>query len=46
MDSSDSDSQQSSDNDDMSIPHLFKSALDVGSHFTDVVPDTELTFIK
>jgi hypothetical protein len=24
--------------------HLFKSSLDVGSHFIDIVPDNELVF--
>lgn len=36
----------SSDDDDMTIPHLFKSALDVGSHFIDVEPDNELVFVN
>ena len=28
--------QNSSDDDEMTIPFLFKSALDVGSHFIDI----------
>jgi hypothetical protein len=43
MDSDGSD-QNSSDDDDLLIPHLFKSALDVGSHFIDVEPENELVF--
>lgn len=30
----------------MIIPYLFKSSLDVGSHFVDIVPDNELLFIN
>ena len=36
----------SSDDDDMTIPYLFKSALDVGSHFIDVEPENELVFVN
>jgi hypothetical protein len=42
----DSDSNSSGDENDYSVPHLFKSALDVGSRFVDIVPDNELVFIK
>ena len=28
------------------MPYLFKSALDVGSHFIDIIPDNELVFIN
>ena len=45
MDSSDSDRNDSSE-DDFSLPYLFKSALDVGSHFIDIIPDNELVFIN
>ena len=38
--------QNSSDDDDMVIPHLFRSALDVGSHFVDVEPHNELVFVN
>ena len=44
---SDSDHNDSSDGeDDFSLPHLFKSALDVGSHFIDIIPDNELVFVN
>lgn len=46
MDSDSNSEHSSEDSDDMSIPYLFKSALDVGSHFVDIVPDNELVFIK
>ena len=36
----------SGSDDDIQIPYLFKSALDVGSHFVDIVPDNELVFVK
>ena len=44
--SSDGSDQNSSDDDDMTIPYLFKSALDVGSHFIDIEPDNELKFVN
>jgi hypothetical protein len=45
--SSDSDHNDDSDQeDDFSMPYLFKSALDVGSHFIDIIPDNELVFIN
>ena len=44
--SSDNSDQNSSDDDDMTIPYLFKSALDVGSHFIDIEPDNELKFVN
>ena len=43
--SSDSE-QNSSEDDDMSIPYLFRSALDVGSHFIDIEPENELVFVN
>lgn len=43
--SSDSE-QNSSDEDDLTIPYLFKSALDIGSHFIDIEPDNELVFVN
>ena len=45
MADSDSD-HNSSDDDDMLTPHLFRSALDVGSHFIDVEPENELVFVN
>lgn len=42
----DSDSNSSEGENDYAVPHLFKSALDVGSRFVDIVPDNELVFIK
>ena len=45
--SSDSDRDTDSDQeDDFSMPYLFKSALDVGSHYIDIIPDNELLFIN
>ena len=44
MASHSSSEQNSSDEEDIQIPYLFKSALDVGSHFIDVEPDNELVF--
>ena len=41
--SSDSDNN-SSDEDFQNHLHLFKSSLDVGSHFIDIVPENELVF--
>ena len=46
MDSDDSDNNSSEGENDFTIPYLFKSALDVGSRFVDIVPDNELVFIK
>ena len=34
------------EDEDMIIPYLFKSSLDVGSHFIDVTPENELVFIN
>jgi hypothetical protein len=42
--SSDSDHDNSSDDDFAQHTHLFKSSLDVGSHFIDIEPDNELVF--
>ena len=39
-------SSNESDGDEYTVPYLFKSALDVGSNFVDIVPDNELVFIK
>lgn len=44
MSSHSSSEQNSSDEEDIVIPYLFKSALDVGSHFIDVEPEKELVF--
>jgi hypothetical protein len=44
MDSDNSSDHNSSDDDDLVMPYLFKSALDVGSHFIDVEPENELVF--
>lgn len=45
--SSGSDQNDSSDGeDDFSLPFLFKSALDVGSHYIDIIPDNELLFVN
>lgn len=41
-----SDSENSSDEDFEAHSHLFKSSLDVGSHFIDIVPDNELVFVN
>ena len=41
---SDSEDQLSSDEDFQSHAHLFKSSLDIGSHFIDIEPDNELVF--
>ena len=35
-----------SGDEDIKIPYLFKSALDVGSYFVDIAPQNELTFIS
>lgn len=45
MDSDSDHSNSSGSDDDTAIPFLFKSALDVGSHFIDIVPDNELIFV-
>ena len=42
--SSHSSENNSSDEEDIKIPYLFKSALDVGSHFIDIEPENELVF--
>jgi len=40
-----SDSEHNSSDDDFSSHiHLFKSSLDVGSHFIDIEPENELVF--
>jgi hypothetical protein len=44
MDSDGSDHNSSDDDADFLNPHLFRSALDVGSHFIDVQPENELVF--
>jgi hypothetical protein len=44
MSKSDSDENSSGDEDFEAHAHLFKSSLDVGSHFIDIVPEHELTF--
>ncbi len=44
MSKSDSDENSSGDEDFETHAHLFKSSLDVGSHFIDIVPEHELTF--
>lgn len=41
---SDSEDHLSSDDDFQSHAHLFKSSLDIGSHFIDIEPDNELVF--
>jgi len=43
---SDSDVNSSDGEDGLSIPYLFKSALDVGSHFIDIIPENELVFVN
>ena len=44
MSKSDSDENSSGDEDFEAHAHLFKSSLDVGSHFIDINPEHELTF--
>ena len=39
-----SDSENGSDEDFQNHLHLFKSSLDIGSHFIDIEPDNELVF--
>lgn len=41
---SDSEDHLSSDDDFQSHAHLFKSSLDIGSHFIDIDPENELVF--
>jgi len=41
-----SDSENSSNEDYSDHMHLFKSSLDVGSHFIDIEPDNELVFFN
>ena len=42
---SDNDGNSSGDDEDFEAhAHLFRSSLDVGSHFIDIVPENELTF--
>ncbi len=41
---SDSENNSSDGEDGLSIPYLFKSSLDIGSHFIDIIPDNELVF--
>ncbi len=46
-DDSDSDKEgSSSEGEDMAIPYLFQSSLDVGSHFIDCIPENELVFVN
>ena len=45
MSKSDHDENSSGEDEDFEThAHLFKSSLDVGSHFIDIVPENELTF--
>jgi len=44
MSKSESDENSSGDEDFEAHAHLFRSSLDVGSHFIDIVPDNELVF--
>lgn len=44
MSKSESDENSSGDEDFEAQAHLFRSSLDVGSHFIDIVPENELTF--
>ena len=44
MSKSDSDNDSSGDEDFEAHAHLFRSSLDVGSHFIDIVPENELVF--
>jgi hypothetical protein len=44
MSKSESDNDSSGDEDFEAHAHLFRSSLDVGSHFIDIVPETELVF--
>ena len=42
-----SDSEGNSSNEDFQThAHLFKSSLDVGSHFVDIEPDNEMVFYQ
>ena len=42
--SNNSDNDSSGDEDFEAHSHLFRSSLDVGSHFIDIVPENELVF--
>lgn len=44
MSKSDSDNSSSGEEDFEAHSHLFRSSLDVGSHFIDIVPENELVF--
>jgi hypothetical protein len=44
MSKSDSGNDSSGDEDFEAHAHLFRSSLDVGSHFIDIVPENELVF--
>lgn len=44
MSKSDNEENSSGDEDFEAHAHLFRSSLDVGSHFIDIQPENELTF--
>ena len=44
MQKSDSEDNSSGDEDFEAHSHLFRSSLDVGSHFIDIQPENELVF--
>ena len=44
MQKSDSEDNSSGDEDFEASAHLFRSSLDVGSHFIDIHPENELVF--
>ena len=44
MSKSDSDNSSSGEEDFEAHSHLFRSSLDVGSHFIDILPENELVF--
>ena len=44
MSKSESDDNSSGDDDFEAHAHLFRSSLDVGSHFIDIAPENELVF--
>jgi hypothetical protein len=44
MSKSESDNDSSGDEDFEAHAHLFRSSLDVGSHFIDIAPENELVF--
>lgn len=46
MQKSDSDDNSSGDEDFEAHSHLFRSSLDVGSHFIDIQPENELVFFN